>query len=419
MKINILFFLLLIISRSVYGQVTLEECQKKALDLYPSVRQTGLIEQAKEYSIDKANTMYMPKLTLSGKATYQSDVTALPIALPGISMETLPKDQYQIVLDLNQPLWDGGRTSSQKELINASSLADRKVLDVELYSLKSRINQIYFGILLLEEQLKQNGLLIDELKTNYNRLLSLQNYGIAKNSDLDTIRVEQLKAEQARIELQAGTKSYRRMLSRMTGISLDSDVQLLRPQSIQREDDSNGLNRPELGMYQAQKEVLDAKKKVISANRMPMINVFIRGGYGRPGLNMLDTEFTSFYLTGLRLNWPLDSFYTRKNEINSIEIQKKMVESRMDTFLYNTGLKVSSQEESIQRLKQQIEKDVKIISLRTSLKKDAEIQLENGTMSVNDLIRRITEENLAVQRKSLHEIQLLQTIYDLNYTINK
>lgn len=404
---------------SLYGQVTLEESQKKARELYPSVRQTGLLERAEEYSIINANTRYLPRLTLSGKATYQSDVTSLPITLPGITLEELPKDQYQIVLELSQPLWDGGRTSSQKEMISASSLAERKILDVEIYSLTNRVNQIFFGILLLEEQLTQNTLLTAELETNYNRVLSLYNFGMAKSSDLDTIRVEQLKTDQKRTEILSAAVSYRRMLSDITGINMNDKTVLVRPESTAETSGEAGLNRPEIAMYQAQKEVLDARKSIVSSGTMPLLNVFLQGGYGRPGLNMLDTEFSSFYLTGIRLNWPLDGFYTRKNEMKTLETQKEIIDSKMETFIYNTGLQITAQEENINRLRALIEKDDEIIALRTGIKKDAEIQLENGTMSVNDLISRITEENLAIQTKSLHEIQLLQTLTDLKYSTNE
>ncbi|MDA3955531.1 TolC family protein [Oceanispirochaeta sp.] len=391
----------------------------KALELYPSIRQSGLIEKARNFSLDGANTMYMPRLTLSGKASYQSEVTAFPLSLPGVSMEEMSKDQYQILLDLNQPLWDGGRTSSRKQIINASSQVDRKILDVELYSLKSRVNQIYFGILLLEEQLKQNALLIADLATNYTRVLSLYNFGMAKASDLDTLRVEQLKAEQTKTDLAFGISSYRMMLSQITGIPLGEGIELSRPETAADSSSAAGFKRPEMILYQAQKETLEAQKEMIRANTMPRLNAFVQGGYGRPGLNMLDNSFSPFYLTGIRLNWSLDSFYTKQSDMKSLEIEKQRVETREETFLYNTGLQISSQVTNIERLKQQIQKDDEIILLRRAIKKNAEIQLENGTMTVNDLIKEITEENLAQQKKSLHEIQMLQTQYDLNFTSNE
>jgi len=423
MKKFILLLILAITAVSVSGQtagrITLEECQEMALDNYPSLRQSGILEKAREYSLDKANSMYLPRLTLSGKATYQSDVTSLPISLPGITLSELPKDQYQIVLDLTQQIWDGGRTSSQKELIIASSRADRKILDVELYALKDRVNQIYFGILLLGEQLEQNSLLSSELETNYKKVLSLYNFGVAKSADLDALRVEQLKADQSRTEIQAGIASYRKMLSLMTGLSLDDAVTLEKPELSPDRGDAEGLSRPEIGMYQAQKEVLDARKKVVSSGSMPLINVFVQGGYGRPGLNMLDTEFNPFYITGLRLNWPLDGLYTKQSDLKSIDAQKEILDSRMETFLYNTGLRTAALEETVTKLEKQIEKDEEIIALRSNMKKDAQIQLDNGTISVNDLISRINEENLAIQMKSLHQIQLLQTLSDLSFTVNE
>ncbi|QEN06471.1 TolC family protein [Oceanispirochaeta crateris] len=419
MKKMIHTIIILMITASLQAQVSLEECQTMALELYPLRQQTGLIEKARESSLDIADSTYLPRLILSAKASYQSDVTAFPLSLPGVSIEEMSKDQYQVLLNLNQTLWDGGKTASQKQLINASSHADRKTLDVELYTLKSRVNQLFFGILLLEEQLDQNSLFISDLETNYTRVLSLYDYGMAQNSDLNSIKVELLKAKQARTELESARQSYRSMMSEMTGLTLGQDTELLRPQGTKKSSSAVGMNRPEAHLYQAKQDVLEAKTEIIHANLMPRLGAYVQGGFGRPGLNMLENSFSPFYITGITLEWSLDSFYSRGSELKSIEIEKQKVNSQLETFLYNIELQIKDQISELERLEQLIEMDSQIISFRREIKEDAEIQLENGTITVSDLLKVINEENMASQKKSLHEIQRLQTLYELNYLMNE
>ena len=417
MKKYTLIILLILSATALSAQITLAECQEKALENYPVLRQSSLIEKAEGYSLSAASASYLPHLSISGKATYQSEVTE--ISLPMVSMDPISRDQYQIMVELKQTLWDGGITSSRKDIIEAASKLERGVLDSELYALRERVNQIYFGILLLEERLSQNLLLQDELKTNYNRILSLRNYGLATESDLNVIRVEQLNALQAETDLNYGIASYRGMLSQITGIPLPDSVKIIRPESDGLAIADEALNRPEVSMYKARIDLLEAQKSLLKARKMPQLNAFVQGGYGRPGFNMMDDSFRSFYIAGLQFYWSLDAFYTSRSDLESLETDKQLVQTEIDRFLYNTGLQIVSQKSEIERLKLLIRKDDEIIDLRKGIKEDAEIKLDNGTITINDLIREITAENLARQTKSLHEIQLLQSLYQLNFTTNK
>ena len=408
--------LFLLFCTSLSAQITLDQCQDKALENYPSLRQSGLIEEAKGYSLSAANTNYLPHIKFSGKASYQSEVTELSI--PGMPVDPLSKDQYQIKVEVSQSLWDGGITASRKKIIEASSRLEREVLDIELYSLKEQVNQIFFGILLLEERLNQNALLQEELETNFKRVLSLQNYGMATESDLNIIRVEKLNAIQSETDLRQGILSYRMMLSRMTGEPLAESAVFIRPSGEGLSPGSEAVNRPEVSMYNARIDLLEAQKDLVFSQKMPQLSAFVQGGYGRPGLNMMDDSFRSFYIAGVQFYWSLDGFYTSRSDLASIEVDKQLVQTEIDRFLYNTGLQAVSRQSEIERLKLLIWKDDEIIALRSGIKKDAQIKLENGTITINDLIREITAENLARQTKSLHEIQLLQSLYALNFTTN-
>jgi len=383
---------------------------------YPLLKQTGLIREAEDYSLSAADTSYLPHLTLSGKASYQSELTELSI--PGMVSNSLSQDQYQIMIEVSQALWDGGMTSSKKGIIEASSKLDREALEIELYSLKERVNQIYFGILLLEERLIQNALFQEELESNFNKVQSLLNYGIASTSDLNVLKVEQLNALQSETNIKYGIESYRKMLAQIIGSPLPETILFVRPESESQSPSDTAANRPEMSMFHAKLNLLDAQNGLLRSKKMPQLYAFFQGGYGRPGYNMMDDSFRTYYLSGLRFIWSLDGFYTSRSDQESIELDKQKVQTEIDHFLYNTELQIESQQAEIERLKQLIQKDEEIIILRKSIKEDAEIRLENGTMSVNDLLREISAENLARQSKSLHEIQLLQSLFQLNFTTN-
>ena len=419
MKRTILFNLLIfIILMSLNAQsLSIDTCQAKAARNYPLVKQFGLIEMTEKYNISNANKGYLPQLTLAGKATYQSEVTSIPITIPGITIPSLTKDQYQAVLELNQIIWDGGLISAQKKGIKASTEAENQKLAVDLYSLKERVNQVFFGILLINEQLVQNNILKSELQTNYDRIVTLKQNGIAGQSDLDAIKVEQLNTQQREAELKTNRKTYMLILAAITGLHIDENTVLEKP--VMPDTDAKVVNhRPELGLFDAQFKMYDSQKDAVFASNLPRLGFYVQGGVGKPGLNMLSNSITPFYVGGLRLSWNISGFYTLKNNLVKIELNKKSVEVQKETFLFNNNLIDQQQKNEIDRLKEVLKNDDEIISLRHNIKTAAEVKVQNGTLTVTDLLREIDSESLAKQTKVLHEIQLYITIYQQRNTTN-
>lgn len=398
--------------------LTIEICQEKARANYPLVKQYGLIEQTAQYNISNANKGYLPQLTLSAKGTYQSQVTKLPITLPGVVIPELSKDQYQAVLEASQLIWDGGVISAQKKITNANTEVEKQKLEVDLFALNERVNQLFFGILLINEQIIQTEILENELLTNYNRVYAYKQNGVANQSDLDAIKVEQINVIQRKSELKSAQKSYFIMLSALTGLAIDEKTELVKPElnlSILKETNNK---RPELGLFEAQNKLLESQKSLLNAGNLPKIGAFIQGGYGKPGLNMLTNEFSEFYIGGVRLSWNISGFYSQKNNINKIETSKKSVDIQKETFLFNSDLKTKQQQTEIEKLQSTLSNDDEIIRLRENIKKSATAKVENGTLTVSDLIREINAENQARQLKSLHEIQLIMSVYQLKNNIN-
>jgi outer membrane protein TolC len=416
-KTNFFFLLLLALHAPIllHAQLTIDDCQAKAKSNYPLIRRYELIERSREYSLSNASKGYLPQFQLNARATYQSDVTTIPVSLPGLNIPRLTKDQYQAYVEANQTLWDGGIIRSQKKITEAGSEVEERQLQVDLYALEARINQLFFGILLFDAHLEQNRILQDELDRSYSTVNSYVENGIANQADLDAVKVEQLNTKQTRIQIQSARQAYLEMLSYMIGEALDANTHLLKP-DVAKCLYSNIVNRPELQWFESQNRLLETQKDLLKAAYMPKLNLFLQGGVGRPGLNMLSSDFEAYYIGGIRLAWNFGALYTRKNDWRKIELNQNSLDTQRETFLYNLHLEMTRENRDIQRLKEQMQYDDEIIVLRENIRQSAEAKLSNGTLTVTDLMREISSENLARQAKASHEIELLIAIYNLKNT---
>lgn len=401
----------------IYAQLTIEACHEKARQNYPLIKRSGLIEKSQNYNLSNVSKGYLPQFSVSAKATYQSDVTGLPISVPGVNIQSLSNDQYGVTLDVNQTVWDGGVISAKKEIAKTSSSVAMKQLEVTLYSINDRVNQLYFGILLLDGKIQQNKLLQEELERNFNLISSYIQNGVANQSDLDAIKVEQLKSIQTQIHLTSNRKAYVDMLSVLIGEPIGEGVVLAKP-SINNRLLSGYIERPELHLFDSQYNDLEMQKRLIKTGYMPKLGLFVTGGYGKPGLNMLEDKFAAYYMGGIRLSWNLGGLYTEKNDRRLIEANQSSLIAEKETFLFNTNLEVTQEQSEIKRNKDLLKYDDEIIILRNNVKMSAEVKVANGTLTVTDLMREINAEDLAKQEKIQHEIELLLSIYNLKFTTN-
>lgn len=404
--------------------VTLDQCQAWARANYPEIRRYGLIAQTEQYTLSNAAKSWFPQLAVSAKASYQSDVTRLPFdgekiaaLIPGFSVPTLSKDQYQVVAEVNQTLWDGGLIHASRQRSRAEAEADRRQLESDLYTLNDRVNQLYFGCLLQDALLSQNALLQEDWQVNLDRIDAMITNGVANQSDRESMEVELLNTRQKEIELRACRAAYFRMLETLTGKSLAQSR--LETPAWAGEPLPDTIDRPQLRVFDARNTLLDVQNKQLTAGIRPLLSAFVQGGYGRPGLDMLDDSFQPFYVAGLRLTWNLGKLYTLKNDRKKIGVQNRAVEVGRETFLFNTRLEMLREQMEIRKYTDLIQGDEAIVSLRVSIRKAAEVKLENGTISVTDLIREIHAEDLAREAASTRRIQQLQAIYNYRYTTNQ
>lgn len=418
---TIIFFLALVSYAPCFAQLSIEACYEKARANYPLIKQYGLIEKTKEYNLSNAAKGYLPQVTFSAQATYQSDVTEIPInldaiGLTGVEIPSVSQDQYKMELALSQTLWDGGTIRSERKALRTQAEVDQRDMDVNMYTINERVNQLYFGVLLADAQLEQNKVLQAELRRSCEQVSSYIKNGIAQQSDLDAIRVDLLKAKQTEAQFEHTQRAYREMLSRLIGEEIGEETRLVKPEAVRPLTKEN--NRPELGLYQAQIQNLEAQDSRITAGIMPKLGLFVTGGYGKPGLDMFEDKFKAYYFAGVKLSWNLGSLYTVKDDRRKIQASIRAIETQRETFLFNTSLDVAQRNATIDKYIDQLKYDDEIIALRGSVKRASEAKMANGTLSGTDLTRDIHAEQSAIQDKILHEMELLQAIYNLKYVTN-
>lgn len=403
---------MMILGMSISGlraQTTLEQCQTAARENYPLTAQRGLIEQSLGYNLKNANIANYPQLGLSAKATIQTDVTSVPLPM----IPPMSREQYQVAVDVSQSIWDGGVTSSNKRTIKASAEVDKRRLEVDLYTLNDRVNNLFFGILMLEEQLALNTLLDEELARNMTTVESYIASGIANSADLDAVKLEVINNRQQRITMNTAREAYLTMLSAMVGFDIE---QLVKPEIPNIS--PNTIARPELDLFDAQVAQIETQRKTIKARNMPKFGGFVQGAYGSPGLDMLKPGATFYAIGGVRMSWNLSGFYGQRTDMAKILNQQNTIETQRQAFIYNLNLQLTQNDSEIQRLRKQMVQDEQIIALRGNIKRAAEARVAGGTMSVSDMLREVTAENSALQNRQLHQIELLMNLYTRRTMIN-
>lgn len=397
------------------AQLTLEACYRAARENYPLVRQFDLIERTKDFTVENATKSYFPQLSFSGKASYQSDVTKMPFSIPGVELG-LDKDQYQLVLELNQTIWDGGAVRNRKEEARAKSEVQKGQLEVNLYALDDRVNQLFFGMLLIDAQLAQNALLQAQLARNHGQVSACMQQGVANQADLDAVAVEQLNARQTESELRVNRKAYAEVLGLLTGRKGIDAERLVKPSATVEPLEEN--RRPELSLYESQRRQLSVQEKGLTARYMPKLGVFAQGAYGDPGLNMLKGGFEPYYIAGLRLSWNISDLYTRKNDKRLLAASRDDIDVQEAVFRLNNRMEAAQHWRTVEKIDTLMKNDDELIRLRTNIRKSAEAKVANGTLTVTEMLREVTAEDQAKQAKALHEIQRLQALYDIKYTMN-
>ena len=404
---------------------TLEQCQQAAEQNYPLIRQYDLISKTTDLTVANIQKGWLPQVSASAQATLQSDVTAFPDQIQkayqtmGIDMEGLRKDQYRVGLDVQQTIFDGGAIKSQKEIARKQGEVQTAQNEVNMYQVRKRVNEMYFGLLLIDEQIKLNSDLQELLSANEKKLASMVKNGTAAESDYQSVKAERLDVMQQGTSLQAQRNALVRMLSTFCGIEVKQAAKPVLSESVAQ---TQTVLRPELKTIDAQLRLADAQEKALDAALMPKLGVFAQGFYGYPGYNMFEDMMGHRWslngMIGARLSWNIGALYTRKNDKAKLNAQRSMFNVQRETFLFNNNLEQIQQNEDIERYRKLMADDEEIITLRSAVRRAAESKLSHGIIDVNDLVREINAENGARVQQTIHEIEMLKEIYNQKYTTN-
>ena len=424
------FVLALLASSVVAGQSqTLSDCQAAAERNYPLIKQYALIARTTELTVDNIAKGWLPQVSAQAQATLQSDVTSWPEQLRsvyqqmGLDMKGLKKDQYRVGIDVQQMVYDGGAISSQKAIAHEQGRVQEAQTEATLYQVRQRVNDLYFGVLLLDEQLKLNENLQSVLAANEQKLASMYKRGTASESDYNNVRAERLSVVQQAADLQSQQRSLKQVLGAFCGIEVK---ELTKPEGPAEADAAMAIApaalRPEMKAFDAQLRLTEARERALDAQLKPRLSLFATGFYGYPGYNMFEDMMNRKWslngMVGARLSWNIGALYTRKNDKARLQTERSLNDARREEFLFNNNLQQLQQSEDIQRYRALMATDAEILKLRSAVRKAAESKLAHGIIDVNDLLREINSETAARVQQSVHEIQWLKAVSDLEYTTN-
>ena len=433
MKNTILISALIALGMPALGQ-TVEECQQWAERNYPLIRQYGLIEKTTELTLANIQKGWLPQVSAHAQATWQSDVVSWPGQMKavyqqmGIDMKGLRRDQYRVGIDISQTVYDGGAVSSQKAIAREQGQVQSAQTAVSLYAVRRRVNEMYFSLLMLEEQMRLNRDLQELLAANERKLEAMVKGGTAAESDWQNVKAERLAVVQQATSLESQQRMLKAMLSAFCGMEVKT---IQRSEELRMQNEvspadgmaaAKSLHRPEMRLFDARLRLADAQERGLDAALKPRLGVFAQGYYGYSGYNMFEDMMSHKWslngMIGARLTWNIGALYTRKSDKAKLQLQRQQTESDRELFLFNNHLELIQQQEEQDRYRRLMAHDEEIIQLRAAVRKAAESKLAHGIIDVNSLLSEIHQENAALVQRSMHEIEMLKKIYDEKFTTN-
>lgn len=423
MKKKIISFALIMMATAIQAQ-TLEECQLAAEKNYPMIKQYDLISQTTQLTVKNIMKGWLPQIAIAAQATYQSDVASWPNSMKatlqqfGINMKGVSKDQYKIGIDLQQTIYDGGTISSLRSIARQEEKIQKAQVETNLYQVRKRVNEMYFSLLLLNEQIKLNDDVKALLLSSEKKLASMLKGGTIATSDFENIRAERLSVEQQNESLKSQQQMLQHLLSTFCGIKV-SNVQ--KPAPFETTISTN--KRPEMQLFDNQLKLSSIKEKALNTQIRPKLGIFAQGFYGYPGFNMFEDMMNRKWslngIAGIKLSWNIGALYSLKNDKAKLRLQREMTENAREIFLFNNQLEEIQQNENIKRYQTMKQTDDEIIMLRTNIRKAAESKLSHGIIDINNLLREINNENAAKIQQTIHDIEMLKEMYNLKYTNNE
>lgn len=409
---KVYFLLAIMLSGAVVAQdaLTLPDCQEMARENAPRLSDLNIIEKMGETKIDQAGTSWYPSLNLNGKLSYQSDVVTVALTDPSIPVDfpEVPHDQYGLNLDISQTLFDGGISREMKRYEEAMMAADLQAVEVDLYKLKGKVNQLYFAVLLLQENRKNLEIHLENLEARLEAVQTSVNNGTLLETELHVIEVEKLKVQQSLIEVDSRKSSYMGSLRVLCGEEIDENAILTIPHFEVRGEAS--VSRPELQMFDLKNASMEAGKEVAGKKRMPVLYAFGQTGYGKPGYNMMSGEWDFYYMVGAGLKWNIWDWNHTSREKQLIGYQQEMLQNQRASFDREIESLLVQEESKIVQYRKTMEVDRKVLDLQKLISGKAAVNLDQGTITATDYVTELNKESIARNTCDTHQVMLMQAI---------
>jgi outer membrane protein TolC len=384
--------------------VHLSDVQDWAREQHPLLKQKELYQKMGELKLENIESVYLPQIQFNAQATYQSDVTGIDISMPGVSIPQVSKDQYKMYLDVRQNIWDGGLAKANEILEKAQAEANQQGVEAELYKVREQVNSLFFSSFLVQENLNLLDKKQETLEAQKQKMASGVKHGTVLSSDLDLILAELVKIKQQQIELQSTRETVLSALSILTG-KQPGDFETL---AIETNDIAfdNDIQRPELQLFKKQTGLLAASSELLQKKRNPKLFGFGQAGYGRPGLNMLNNEFDTYYMVGAGLNWTVFDWKNTKREQEIVQLQQEMVQTQQHQFEQNIQIAMDQEYRKTNQLQEILESDRELIGLQERITKSSASKLENGTITTSDYLKDLNAEMAARITFETHKVQM-------------
>ena len=440
------FLCIMLLSISLRGQeaskgdfsekrISIEKCQQWAMENYPAIKQHDLLDKAREYTLSNISRVYRPEFSLSGVASWQSErmkldlkmpktvnvsmdlngPVSIPVSIPEMSIPVSDQDRYNVSLMLKQALWTGGRVKAGKQVAESEIDMMHAGLDAQLYEIKDKVKELYFGLLTIEGKEKQLDCADEILDSLHVRAEAALKDGVIYETDLDVIEVERIKYRQLRLELEAKREACLGVLSMLIHRPLSKETELQVPEEVILESDK--IERPELKYLDSKIDRLEADLKMQNAENMPKLGLFATGGDGKSGLNTFDKEFKPYFIGGIMLSWNFGKLNTLKNDRKLKRVQQESVRIEQESFIFNTKMEMLMQDAEIKKMRNLVKEDEKVLRLRESIRQASEVKYANGVYTISELISDVNYALIAQQEKLLREIELKMMIYSKKITL--
>lgn len=403
--IRLLVILLLGSSLSAQSQdLSLKQCWDKAEQNYPRAKDKADYERIANLRVKNYESAYYPKVDLNAQATYQSDVTtvdASKLPISGFSIPSPTKDQYKLTVDLSQLIWDGGAAKASKELEMASLSADKQQVEVDLYNLKGRVAQLFYGVVLKREQVKLQNTLKDDLAEKMKKTSSAVRNGVSIRANELLLKSEILKLSQEIASTESDIKGLSDALAILIGEPIAESANF-----VWQDAPVVAEMRPEFLLFQRQKEKIALQDAAYTSKRMPKIAAFGQAGYGKPALNLFSNSIDPFYIVGIRASWNVFDWNSTRRDRQQLKFQQNLVDSRQAMFDMSQQMDLAQESKAVAKYESLLQSDNELIVARQEVAKAYSVMYDNGAIDAADYVSRQTELKQSELNREMHRVML-------------